>query len=143
MAAAAALSDTSFVQKLDAALAAPFKTGFADCIDLVFLVAAVRRGDRLLRDAVPAAAPAAHQSGIQAQQSGAGEITGTAVTPDVDGRPADPVGRRLGPDVHTPSVRHGGGPAPLTPTEHHTSRAASPTGEAALAACRPWRGDGT
>ena len=35
-----ALSDTSFIQRLDPALAAPFKTGFADAMDLVFLVAA-------------------------------------------------------------------------------------------------------
>jgi EmrB/QacA subfamily drug resistance transporter len=33
--------DTSFIQRLDPALAAPFKTGFSDSIDLVFLVAAV------------------------------------------------------------------------------------------------------
>jgi MFS family permease len=36
-----ALSDTSFIQKLDPVLAAPFKTGFADAMDLVFLIAAV------------------------------------------------------------------------------------------------------
>jgi MFS family permease len=36
-----ALSDTSFIQKLDPALAAPFKAGFAQSMDLVFLVAAV------------------------------------------------------------------------------------------------------
>jgi MFS family permease len=36
-----ALSDTSFIQKLPATLAAPFKTGFANGIDLVMLVAAV------------------------------------------------------------------------------------------------------
>jgi MFS family permease len=36
-----ALQDTSFIQKLDPVLAAPFKTGFADAMDLVFLVAAV------------------------------------------------------------------------------------------------------
>ena len=35
-----ALADTSFIQKLDPVLAAPFKTGFADAMDLVFLVAA-------------------------------------------------------------------------------------------------------
>jgi EmrB/QacA subfamily drug resistance transporter len=34
------LSDTSFIQKLPAFLAAPFKTGFSEAIDLVFLVAA-------------------------------------------------------------------------------------------------------
>jgi EmrB/QacA subfamily drug resistance transporter len=36
-----ALSDTSFIQKLDPVLAAPFKTGFADAMDLVFLIAAI------------------------------------------------------------------------------------------------------
>ncbi|HET6817364.1 MAG TPA: MDR family MFS transporter [Mycobacteriales bacterium] len=36
-----ALNDTSFIQKLDPVLAAPFKTGFAQSMDLVFLVAAV------------------------------------------------------------------------------------------------------
>jgi EmrB/QacA subfamily drug resistance transporter len=36
-----ALNDTSFIQKLDPVLAAPFKTGFAESMDLVFLVAAV------------------------------------------------------------------------------------------------------
>jgi EmrB/QacA subfamily drug resistance transporter len=35
-----ALTDTSFIQKLDPVLAAPFKTGFADAMDLVFLIAA-------------------------------------------------------------------------------------------------------
>ena len=34
------MQDTSFVQKLDAALACPFKVAFSDSIDLVFLVAA-------------------------------------------------------------------------------------------------------
>src|SRR4051794_22955147 len=36
-----ALTDTSFIQQLPPALAAPFKAGFADSMDLVFLVAAV------------------------------------------------------------------------------------------------------
>ncbi|HET7530734.1 MAG TPA: MDR family MFS transporter [Mycobacteriales bacterium] len=35
-----ALSDTSFIQRLDPVLAAPFKAGFADAMDLVFLIAA-------------------------------------------------------------------------------------------------------
>jgi EmrB/QacA subfamily drug resistance transporter len=34
------LGDTSFVQAIDPALAAPFKSGFADSLDLVFLIAA-------------------------------------------------------------------------------------------------------
>jgi len=36
-----ALTDTSFIQRLDPVLAAPFKTGFADAMDLVFLIAAI------------------------------------------------------------------------------------------------------
>jgi hypothetical protein len=36
----AALSDTSFIQKLPGFLALPFKTGFANTLDLVFLIAA-------------------------------------------------------------------------------------------------------
>jgi EmrB/QacA subfamily drug resistance transporter len=36
-----ALTDTSFIQRLDPVLAAPFKSGFADAMDLVFLVAAI------------------------------------------------------------------------------------------------------
>jgi len=36
-----ALTDTSFIQRLDPALAAPFKAGFADAMDMVFLVAAI------------------------------------------------------------------------------------------------------
>jgi EmrB/QacA subfamily drug resistance transporter len=34
-----ALSDTSFISRLDPVLAAPFKTGFSDAMDLVFLIA--------------------------------------------------------------------------------------------------------
>jgi EmrB/QacA subfamily drug resistance transporter len=36
-----ALTDTSFIQRLDPALAAPFKAGFAQSMDLVFLVASI------------------------------------------------------------------------------------------------------
>jgi len=35
------LTDTSFIQRLDPTLAAPFKTGFADAMDLVFLVTGI------------------------------------------------------------------------------------------------------
>jgi hypothetical protein len=36
-----ALTDTSFIQRLDPVLAAPFKAGFASAMDLVFLIASV------------------------------------------------------------------------------------------------------
>ena len=60
---AATCRDTSFIQQLPDYLALPFKAGFSDSIDLVFLVAAGRRGDRLLRAAVPPAGRPERQVG--------------------------------------------------------------------------------
>jgi EmrB/QacA subfamily drug resistance transporter len=77
------LSDTSFIQQLPDFLALPFKTGFSDSIDLVFLVAAAVVAIGFFVMLFLPELPLRNQSGIQAQQSGAGEITGTAVTPDV------------------------------------------------------------
>jgi EmrB/QacA subfamily drug resistance transporter len=75
--AGGSLDDTSFIQQLPAALAQPFKVGFSNTMDLVFLVAAVvvalgfflllRLPELPLRDV----------SGIQAQQ---GEAAGTATS---------------------------------------------------------------
>jgi hypothetical protein len=78
------LSDTSFIQQLPDFLALPFKTGFADSIDLVFLVAAAVVAIGFFVMLFLPELPLRNQSGIQAQQSGAGEIPGTAVTPDVE-----------------------------------------------------------
>src|SRR3954453_4947491 len=79
------LSDTSFIQKLPEFLATPFKTGFSDSIDLVFLCAAAVVAIGFFVMLFLPELPLRNQSGIQAQQSGAGEIpgTGTAVTPEV------------------------------------------------------------
>jgi len=77
------LSDTSFIQKLPEFLATPFKTGFSDSIDLVFLVAAGVVAIGFFVMLFLPEVPLRNQSGIQAQQAGAGEITGTAVTPDI------------------------------------------------------------
>ncbi|MGY1855342.1 MDR family MFS transporter [Modestobacter sp. SYSU DS0290] len=67
------LSDTSFIQQLPSAVAQPFKTGFSDSIDLVFLIAAgvVALGFFVLLFLPQLALRT--QSGIQAQQTGAGE----------------------------------------------------------------------
>jgi EmrB/QacA subfamily drug resistance transporter len=75
------LSDTSFIQKLPDFLATPFKTGFSDSIDLVFLVAAgvVAIGFFVLIFLPQVAL--SDKSGIQAQQDAA--RPGTAVTPEV------------------------------------------------------------
>src|SRR3954463_7333587 len=79
------VQDTSFVQKLDSALALPFKVAFSDSITLVFLVAAAVVAVGFFVMLFLPEVPLRNQSGIQAQQSGAGEITGTgtAVTPEV------------------------------------------------------------
>jgi EmrB/QacA subfamily drug resistance transporter len=67
------LSDTSFIQQLPPFLAAPFKTGFSDSLDVVFLLAAiiVALGFFVLIFLPQLALRT--QSGIQAAQSGAGE----------------------------------------------------------------------
>ncbi|MGY2078420.1 MDR family MFS transporter [Modestobacter sp. SYSU DS0657] len=72
------LSDTSFIQELPSAVALPFKTGFSDSIDLVFLIAAgvVALGFFVL--VFLPQLPLRTQSGIQAQQAGAGEATDPA-----------------------------------------------------------------
>jgi EmrB/QacA subfamily drug resistance transporter len=69
------LSDTSFIQKLPSFLAQPFKVGFSDTIDMVFLVAAgvVAIGFLVLLFLPQIAL--SDKSGIQARQSGAGEPT--------------------------------------------------------------------
>jgi hypothetical protein len=80
------LSDTSFIQDLPGFLALPFKVGFSDTIDVVFLVAAgvVAIGFFVLLFLPQVAL--SDKSGIQARQEngGAGSGPGTAVTPDVE-----------------------------------------------------------
>jgi hypothetical protein len=100
------LSDTSFIQKLPPFLATPFKTGFSDSIDLVFLVAAVVVAIGFFVMLFLPELPLRNQSGIQAQQSGAGELTGTgtAVTPEVDAnQPAQAVGASAPTSTPPPS----------------------------------------
>ncbi|WP_299952570.1 MDR family MFS transporter [uncultured Modestobacter sp.] len=72
------LSDTSFIQELPSAVALPFKTGFSDSIDLVFLIAAavVAVGFFVLLFLPQLALRT--QSGIQAQQAGEGRPTDPA-----------------------------------------------------------------
>lgn len=76
------LSDTSFIQKLPDFLATPFKTGFSDSMDLVFLVAAgvVAIGFFVLIFLPQVAL--SDKSGIQARRDDAGP--GTAVTPEIE-----------------------------------------------------------
>jgi hypothetical protein len=75
------LSDTSFIQKLPDFLAQPFKVGFSDSIDLVFLIAAgVVAVGFFVFLFLPQLA-LSDKSGIQARQDDEGP--GTAIAPDV------------------------------------------------------------
>jgi EmrB/QacA subfamily drug resistance transporter len=70
------LSDTSFIQQLPSFLALPFKIGFSDTIDLVFLVAAAVVAIGFFLLLFLPELPLRNESGIQARQAGAGELTG-------------------------------------------------------------------
>jgi hypothetical protein len=76
----AALSDTSKVASAPAPIVHAFQTGFSDSIDLVFLVAAAVVAVGFFVMLFLPEVPLRNQSGIQAQQSGAGEITGKGTT---------------------------------------------------------------
>jgi hypothetical protein len=76
--AGADLSDTSFIQDLPAHLAMPFKVGFSDTMDLVFLVAAAVVALGFVVLLLLPELPLRDVSGIQAQQGdGADEAAGT------------------------------------------------------------------
>jgi EmrB/QacA subfamily drug resistance transporter len=129
------LSDTSFIQDLPSFLALPFKTGFSDAIDLVFLIAACvaavgfvvflflpqlalsnKSGIQAAREAAREAArqtagdPAADEPAGQAAQS-AGAAAPTSTAPPA-GRPGDAAqhGRRATPDARADghARRHAG-----------------------------------
>ncbi|MCZ2816788.1 MDR family MFS transporter [Modestobacter sp. VKM Ac-2984] len=131
---AADLSDTSFIQELPSAVALPFKTGFADSIDMVFLIAAgvVALGFFVLLFLPQLALRT--QSGIQAQQAGARDVTDdpntaaahaagvaapTSVEPPVDD--ADRTDRRLHEDTAA-------APADGAPAGRHEATGDQPTG---------------
>ncbi|MGY1680754.1 MDR family MFS transporter [Geodermatophilus sp. SYSU D01176] len=107
--AGADLSDTSFIQDLPAHLALPFKAGFSDSIDLVFLIAACvaglgfvvflflpqlalsnKSGIQAAREAArqAAGAPSANDAGEQVPQA-VGAAAPTSTAPPV-GRPGNP-----------------------------------------------------
>jgi EmrB/QacA subfamily drug resistance transporter len=69
------LSDTSFIQKLPDYLALPFKTGFSTTLDTVFLIAAIVVALGFFMLIFLPELPLRTQSGIQAAQQGAGEVT--------------------------------------------------------------------
>jgi EmrB/QacA subfamily drug resistance transporter len=98
------LDDTSFVQELPAALAAPFKDGFATSLDAVFLLAGcvVALGFVILLF-LPEL-PLRTASGIQARQAGPGA---TDVAPPAPSE-ASGSGAEAGPRVSAPPRGDGG-----------------------------------
>jgi EmrB/QacA subfamily drug resistance transporter len=124
-----ALSDTSFIQRLPDFLALPFKTGFANTLDLVFLIAAgvVALGFFVL--IFLPQLPLRTQSGIQAAQQGGGDADSpalgaqnaagaaapTSVAPPVEGTDrsdsvgAAPAGSTGGPETGRHARRADGG----------------------------------
>jgi EmrB/QacA subfamily drug resistance transporter len=80
------LSDTSFIQELPDYLAQPFKVGFSDSIDMVFLIAACVVAIGFFVFLFLPQLALSEKSGIQALQDEAGDGTGpgTAVTPGVE-----------------------------------------------------------
>jgi hypothetical protein len=72
------LKDTSFLQQLSAAVAAPFKAGFADSIDTVFLLAACVVALGFLVLVFLPQLPLRTASGLQARQEGGPESAGAA-----------------------------------------------------------------
>jgi EmrB/QacA subfamily drug resistance transporter len=103
------LSDTSFIQELPAFLAQPFKAGFSNTIDIVFLVAAgvVALGFFVLLFLPEVAL--SDKSGIQARQDAEGEPAAgpRAVTPDV---PADQPVQSVGASAPTSTAPPSGTP---------------------------------
>ncbi len=77
-------ADTSAIDA-SAGLVMPFRVGFSNSLDLVFLVAAGGRGRGLLRPAVPArSSSCAPSRASRPSRSAASRPPGTAVTPDVE-----------------------------------------------------------
>ncbi|MGY2083685.1 MDR family MFS transporter [Blastococcus sp. SYSU DS0539] len=77
----ASLDDTSFIQELPAAVAEPFKVGFSNSIDLVFLIAACVVAVGFFVFLFLPQLALSNKSGIQARQ---GEAAGTATSDPED-----------------------------------------------------------
>ena len=81
------LSDTSFIQQLPAYLAHPFKVGFSDSIDMVFLIAAFVVAVGFFVFLLLPQLALSTKSGIQARQAAGG--TATSEPGDAAGQAAE------------------------------------------------------
>jgi MFS family permease len=101
------LDDTSFIQQLPEALALPFKVGFSNTMDMVFLVAAVVVALGFFLLLFLPELPLRNVSGIQARQEDGEGGPGTAVTPGVE---ADQVKQSTGAAAPTSTAPPSGTP---------------------------------
>jgi EmrB/QacA subfamily drug resistance transporter len=104
------LSDTSFIQELPAYLARPFKEGFSDSIDLVFLIAACVVAVGFFVFLFLPQLALSNKSGIQARQ-GAAAGTATSDPRDPAEQATEAVGAAAPTSVAPPVGRPGDTPA--------------------------------
>jgi hypothetical protein len=105
-ASSGSLSDTSFLKGLDSAITHPFKVGFSNSIDLIFLIAA---GIILIAVVVVSLLPELplrQMSGVQARQQQADDAAVALAAAGVE------AGREPADDVAGPATRAGSPPGP-------------------------------
>jgi EmrB/QacA subfamily drug resistance transporter len=125
------LSDTSFIQKLPAFLAEPFKVGFSDSIDLVFLIAAAVVAVGFFVFLFLPQLTLSNKSGIQARQGVAAGTT-TGDPDDATGQAADAV--RLAAPTSEPPVPATSGTPGRRSAGRHEAADDVPTGLASIPA---------
>jgi hypothetical protein len=101
------LSDTSFIQDLPSFLALPFKTGFSNAIDLVFLIAACAAALGFLVFLFLPQLALSTQSGIQARQAAARQTAGEPTADDAAEQATQAVGAAAPTSTAPPAGRPG------------------------------------
>jgi hypothetical protein len=100
------LSDTSFIQDLPSYLALPFKTGFSESIDLVFLIAACAAAIGFLVFLFLPQLALSDKSGIQARQAES-QTAGEPQADDAGGQAAQAAGAAAPTSTAPPAGRPG------------------------------------
>jgi predicted MFS family arabinose efflux permease len=103
------LSDTSFIQDLPSYLALPFKTGFSDSIDLVFLIAACAAAIGFLVFLFLPQLALSDKSGIQARQAAARQTAGAPTGEDAGEQVTQAAGAAAPTSTAPPVGRPGDG----------------------------------
>ncbi|SDC15291.1 drug resistance transporter, EmrB/QacA subfamily [Geodermatophilus telluris] len=129
------LSDTSFIQDLPSFLALPFKTGFSNAIDLVFLIAACAAALGFLVFLFLPQLALSDKSGIQAAREAAARTAGAADPDDAGEQVAQAAGAAAPTSTAPPTGRPGNahvGGVHRRPTGRHGAVEGAPTGLASI-----------